>query len=183
MRINFKNINYLKSGTKRQQLAYKEIKKYKFFEILCNYNPILTGTIPLGIDLPESDLDIICECKNHTEFTKYLIQNFSDFEGFKIYTEVQHQTKSVIAEFNTDTFKIEIFGQDMPTVKQHAYRHMLIENDILNEQGAEFRQKIIELKSNGIKTEPAFTHLLGLAGNPYLELLKLEKNENNRSTK
>ncbi len=53
--------------------------------------------------------------------------------------------------------------------------HMLIENEILIEKGIKFRKIIIDLKSNGIKTEPAFANLLGLTGNPYLELLKLEK--------
>lgn len=53
--------------------------------------------------------------------------------------------------------------------------HMLIENEILIEKGIKFRKIIIDLKSNGIKTEPAFANLLGLTGNPYLELLKPEK--------
>ena len=32
-----------------------------FFNILKNFKPILTGTIPIDIDLPESDLDIYVE--------------------------------------------------------------------------------------------------------------------------
>ena len=65
---NFKNIEYLKHGNERQKLAFYEIRHHGIFEILEKYNPILTGTIPIGIDLPESDLDIICECENHSEF-------------------------------------------------------------------------------------------------------------------
>ncbi len=174
MKENFRNIEYLKHGNKRQKLAFDEIKKYKIFEILEKYNPILTGTIPIGIDLPESDLDIICECENHSEFKTYLSKVFSDKKEFKIYSIKHDGIESTIAEFKTDNFLFEIFGQNIPTENQNAYRHMLIENRILNEKGLEFKQKIKELKSDGLKTESAFAKLLGLKGNPYTELLKLE---------
>ena len=52
---------------------------------------------------------------------------------------------------------------------------MIIERNILEEKGFEFKQKVKDLKSSGIKTEPAFEKLLGLEGDPYIELLKLEK--------
>ncbi|MNK30599.1 hypothetical protein D3C87_490190 [compost metagenome] len=51
---------------------------------------------------------------------------------------------------------------------------MLIEHQILQEKGEDFRLKIIALKRNGYKTEPAFAKLLNLQGNPYLDLLKYE---------
>ncbi|MFI8380513.1 DUF4269 domain-containing protein [Leeuwenhoekiella sp. NPDC079379] len=171
---NFRNIEYLEFGNERQKLAFSEIKKYEILEKLENYNPILTGTIPIGIDLPESDLDIICECQNHSEFKTYLSENFSNKKDFKVYSTNQNGIESTVAEFKTDNFLFEIFGQNIPTEKQNAYRHMIIENRILNEKGADFKKKIKKLKSDGLKTEPAFAELLGLKGNPYTELLKLE---------
>ncbi|WP_434036273.1 DUF4269 domain-containing protein [Formosa sp. 4Alg 33] len=172
---NFIDIEYLKSGNARQRLAYSEIKKLNIFEKLKKYNPILTGTIPIEIDIPESDLDIICECQNHSEFRTYLLAQFSDKKDFKVYSIKQNGIDSTIAAFKTDHFLFEIFGQNIPTEKQNAYRHMIIENRILKEKGSEFKQRIKKLKSTGIKTEPAFAKLLGLEGNPYTELLKLEK--------
>lgn len=171
---DFKNIEYLNFGNERQKLAFSEIKKYKILDKLEEYDPVLTGTIPIGIDLPESDLDIICECENHSEFSAYLSEVFSDEREFKIYASEQNGIESTIAEFKTDNFLIEVFGQNVPTEKQNAYRHMIVENRILVERGSKFRQRVIELKSAGIKTEPAFARLLGLDGNPYTELLKLE---------
>lgn len=50
---------------------------------------------------------------------------------------------------------------------------MIIENRILNVKGVDFKEKVKKLKSDGLKTEPAFTKLLGLKGYPYTELLKL----------
>jgi len=172
---NFRNIEYLKYGNERQKLAFSEIKKHKILEKLEKYNPILTGTIPIEIDIPESDLDIICECQNHSEFRAYLLNQFSDKKDFKVYSIKQNGIESTIAEFKTDKFLFEVFGQNIPTEKQNAYRHMIVENKILKEKGFEFKQCIKKLKSNGIKTEPAFAKLLGLEGNPYTELLKLEK--------
>nr|WP_282144523.1 DUF4269 domain-containing protein [Cellulophaga baltica] len=173
--VNFRTIEYLKSGNERQKLAFSEIKKHKVLEKLKKYNPILTGTIPIEIDVPESDLDIICECQNHSEFKAYLLDQFSQKKDFKVYSILQNEIESTIAEFKTDNFLFEIFGQNIPTERQHAYRHMIIERNILEEKGFEFKQKVKDLKSSGIKTEPAFAKLLGLEGNPYIELLKLEK--------
>ena len=177
---DFKNIEYLKQGNERQKLAFDEINKHKIFKTLEKYNPILTGTIPIEIDLPESDLDIICKCENHSEFKIYLTKKFSEKEGFKVYSKKQDGIESTIAEFKTENFLFEIFGQNIPTEKQNAYRHMIIEYRILNEKGFNFKQKIKKLKSNGLKTEPAFAKLLSLKGNPYTELLNLEiKTEGN----
>ncbi|MDC9721811.1 MAG: DUF4269 domain-containing protein [Urechidicola sp.] len=170
---NFKNIEYLKYGNDRQKLAYSEIINLNIFESLKKFNPILTGTIPIGIDLPESDLDIICECKNHSEFSELLTTLFSNQKNFKIFSTVQDGIESTIATFKTVHFLFELFGQNIKTEKQNAYRHMLIENRILLEKGVEFKKEIIKLKSCGLKTEPAFAKLLGLNGNPYVELLKL----------
>ncbi|SDF44972.1 protein of unknown function [Cellulophaga baltica] len=175
MIVNFRTIEYLKSGNERQKLAFSEIKKHKVLEKLKKYNPILTGTIPIEIDVPESDLDIICECQNHSEFKAYLLDQFSQKKDFKVYSILQNDIESTIAEFKTENFLFEIFGQNIPTEKQDAYRHMIIERNILEEKGFEFKQKVKDLKSSGIKTEPAFAKLLGLEGNPYIELLKLEK--------
>nr|WP_282117403.1 DUF4269 domain-containing protein [Cellulophaga baltica] len=173
--VNFRTIEYLKSGNERQKLAFSEIKKHKVLEKLKKYNPILTGTIPIEIDVPESDLDIICECQNHSEFKAYLLDQFSQKKDFKVYSILQNDIESTIAEFKTDNFLFEIFGQNIPTERQDAYRHMIIERNILEEKGFEFKQKVKDLKSSGIKTEPAFAKLLGLEGDPYIELLKLEK--------
>lgn len=78
------------------------------------------------------------------------------------------------ANFFINDFEFEIFGQNIPTELQNAYRHMLVEHKILQEAGGDFRTQIIELKRQGYKTEPAFAKLLALQGDAYEELLKLE---------
>jgi hypothetical protein len=174
--IDFTSIEYLRTGNERQKKAYAVLTEGKIFDDLRKYNPILTGTIPIEIDLPESDLDIICECSDQEEFYQCIVANYSEFADFKIEIKKLNGIESTIASFKLHDFEIEIFGQNVPSFKQDAYRHLLIEYQILREKGAEFREEILKLKSQGLKTEPAFAQLLQLKGNPYLELLKYEKN-------
>ncbi|MEP2280887.1 DUF4269 domain-containing protein [Maribacter sp.] len=175
MKINFDNIDYLKLGNERQQKAYNDIIQHKILEILEPYHPIVAGTIPIEIDLPESDIDIICECKDHNEFESVVTHHFSKMQGFHLYTRKQNDKKVTIAEFRTENFLIELFAQNIPTKQQNAYLHMITEYAILQEKGNSFQQEIIKLKASGLKTEPAFAKLLGLKGDPYEELLKLQR--------
>ena len=181
--IDFKNIEYLKFGNERQRKVYFIIQALEIFDYLQKYNPIVTGTIPIGIDLPGSDLDIICECKDHSKFIKDLSHKFDKYVDFRIWTKTFYGIKSTIANFSHQGQKIEIFGQNLSTDKQNSFRHMLIERRILQEKGTEFKNKIIELKKQGIKTEPAFAQILGLKGDPYLELLKFESDSHDISVR
>jgi hypothetical protein len=170
---NFKNIDYLKSGNKRQKEAYLLLKTLKIFESLKKYNPILVGTIPIEIDIPESDLDIICQFEDQDEFSQRLVEIFGKNESFSLNSKYFNGILSIIAKFDAANFKIEIFGQNIPTEHQNAYKHMLIENKVLLEKGEEFKAAIVNLKQKGLKTEAAFSELLGLAGDPYKALLNI----------
>jgi hypothetical protein len=171
--MDFTDIDYLKSGTERQRKAYSELISLGIFEELKEFDPILTGTVPLDIDLPESDLDIICHCHDHLSFVGLLWKLYSGNTGFCIKSDFINGKRTTVAQFNTQFFTIEIFAQSMPTQKQLAYRHMIVEHQILERKGDTFKLMIRKLKSEGFKTEPAFAKLLNLDGDPYKELLKL----------
>ncbi|SER07356.1 DUF4269 domain-containing protein [Pedobacter rhizosphaerae] len=170
--INFLDISYLLSGNEKQKRAYEILTEHKILKKLKSSCPILVGTIPINIDIESSDLDIICQVQNKPAFVKLLTSHFQTKKGFTITESAVFQ--SVKANFFIDDFEFEIFGQSTPTVQQNAYRHMLIEHQILLEKDESFRQEIIRLKQQGIKTEPAFAQLLHLSGDPYDALLKLE---------
>ncbi len=51
---------------------------------------------------------------------------------------------------------------------------MIVESRLLTLYGNDFKNKVIKLKKEGMKTEPAFASLLNLKGNPYKELLLFE---------
>ncbi|WP_316846309.1 DUF4269 domain-containing protein [Pedobacter psychrodurus] len=170
--INFLNISYLKSGNERQQKAYQLLTDNQILEKLSAYRAILVGTIPINIDIENSDLDIVCEISDKDEFIAHLNTLFGSEKDFTIAKSTQFD--AIKANFIVDSFEIEIFGQNISTVQQNAYRHMLIEHRLLLEKGEKFRQEIVALKKQGYKTEPVFAKLLGIEGNAYEELLKLE---------
>ncbi|CAM3610738.1 DUF4269 domain-containing protein [Flavobacterium chungbukense] len=168
---DFTNISYLKTGNQKQQSAFAVLTKYRVLENLTDFDPILVGTIPINIDIENSDLDIICYWKDKVEFIEKIKVLFAPQNNFSIRENLINNQESVIANFHIDDFEIEIFGQNIPTQAQNGYRHMLIEAQILHSKGEKFRLEVIKLKENGIKTEPAFGLLLGLNGNVYEELL------------
>jgi len=100
--------------------------------------------------------------------------NFENEKNFTIREQQSTDTSAIVANFVVANFEVEIFGQSIPTKQQFAYRHLIIEYNLLNQYGEKFRQQIIELKRQGHKTEPAFGIALGLTGDPYTELLKFE---------
>ncbi|MNK68707.1 hypothetical protein D3C87_880760 [compost metagenome] len=169
--INFKDISYLKTGNLKQQTAFHVLTQYKVLENLAEFDPILVGTIPINIDIENSDLDIVCYWKNKSDFIERIKHLFENENHFSIREIVIHNQESVVANFFVETFEIEIFGQNIPTELQNGYKHMVIEDQILRSRDENFRLEIIKLKESGIKTEPAFGLLLGLNGNVYQELL------------
>lgn len=169
---DFKSIQYLEKGNDKQQLAFSILKEYRILEILQNFDPIVVGTIPISIDIENSDLDIICCCKEEEDFIRVL-NHFQGHSNFSIRKADTPNGDAIVCNFFIDGMEFEIFGQNIPTTDQTAYKHMVIEHKILALKGEVFKQEIITLKKEGFKTEPAFAMLLGLEGNPYDALLNL----------
>ncbi|BFM43817.1 DUF4269 domain-containing protein [Flavobacterium sp. CFS9] len=170
--IDFTTIDYLKNGNGKQIQAYEVLTQHHILSDIVEFEPLFAGTIPIAIDIESSDLDIICYWKNKTEFIKKLHVTFGNKDNYTIRETVIDNRESIIASFKIDPFEFEIFGQNLPTKEQNAYRHMVIEHEILQSKDENFRSEIIKLKQKGYKTEPAFAFLLGLNGDPYAELLK-----------
>jgi hypothetical protein len=171
MPINWKNPDYLKTGSVSQQMYFELIQKSRVLSNLDKFSPVLVGSIPLDIDIPGSDIDIICYIRNFEEFTNELKKDYSLFEQFTINQKKLHDIPSVICRFIFSGKMIEIVGQDVLVEEQIAFRHMVNEHQILECFGEEFKKKIIELKLYGMKTEPAFAFLLGIEGDPYQAIL------------
>ena len=167
---DFRNIYYLKDGNVIQCQAFNAINGLNLFKTLEEFNPLLSGTIPININLSNSDLDIVCYWKDKSEFIQTL-DSFSHLADYQLIEKMSRGKETVICRFSYGGFLFEIFGQNRPSQEQEAFRHMIIEYLILEREGEDFRKKIIELKIKGYKTEPAFAKLLGLKGNSYEAIL------------
>lgn len=172
---DFININYLKHGNKKQQNSYKVLKELDIFNVLRKFNPILVGTIPINIDIENSDLDIVCEVYDFKEFQKTVEDRYSIFSKFHISNNSTDNETILTINFYVEDIEIEIYAQSLSSCKQNGYRHMVVEDRILRLGGERTREEIVILKKSGLKTEPAFAKHLGLDGNPYDELLRLEE--------
>ena len=146
MENNWHDIVYLKLGNERQKNAYSILDKLKIFTILREYNPTLVGTIPIEIDISESDLDIVCEVYDLEEFEELVIKSFNKYDNFRIERQAVKGLLTSISYFGYSNFLIEIFGQPKPVIEQNGYRHMIVEKKLLEISGESARKKIIKLK-------------------------------------
>lgn len=169
--MTFTDPSYLASGNARQRRLHAALQQLRLMERLAPFAPVIAGTLPLAIDTPESDVDVLCHCPEHSTFQQHLQREFGKQSGFGWHESCIREQRSTIARFEAAGFEFEVFGQSIPVEQQYGYRHLCVEHRILKEQGPDFRARIRALKQQGIKTEPAFAQLLGLAGDPYEALL------------
>lgn len=171
MTTDFLDISYLAEGNPRQRHCYDVLTRTRVMEILAPYDAVLAGTIPLGIDIQSSDLDVICEVHDFDAFSVFMREHFGQYEDFNIrYLDRDR----VVCGFFEEEEEVEVYGSIVPSRQTNGFRHMLIESRLLKILGAQFADKIQALKLQGMKTEPAFAWLLGLQGDPYKAILSLE---------
>ncbi len=144
-----------------------------FFKNFHEFSPCLSGTIPLDIHLENSDLDILCY-GDLSLIEKKSSLLFKNYENFSFSYSIQQGLKSLQVNFIYKQLEVEIFAQSTPSQEQNANLHFLIEGRLLKIFGENLRQKIIELKQAGLKTEPAFGQIFQL-DEPYEDLKKIQK--------
>ena len=172
---DFFDIAYLNTGSPIQKTGFNLINHSKILYHLHIFDPVLTGTLPLNLFIEgKSDLDILCEVYEFEKIKSILVKFFGDKPNFEIIKKKINNLPTLLCRFTIDPFPFEIFCQPVKVKQQLAYRHMIIEYKLLQTHGESFRKKVLALKRDGVKTEPAFTRLLNLNGDPYKVLLTLE---------
>lgn len=169
-----RDLSYLLTGTATQRAAYQELNRLDLWTVLAAYTPALTGTVPLELDVPGSDLDVICRVDDIRAFQRRLRQHFGQLPGYHDGIHGNDDGPAVVASFAADPFPVEVFGQGLLVEHQRAYRHLMVEARVLCAGGIDTRTEIRRLRALGLKTEPAFARFLGLPGDPYRALLALE---------
>jgi Domain of unknown function (DUF4269) len=170
----FDTIDYLQTGNTRQKLAYQAISQLGIMNDLSEYHPVLCGTLPIGIDIAGSDLDMIMEVADFDGFEEKVNTLYGNKEGFLTNRLIIRGVPVLTANFIFEGFEFELFGQPQPVHQQYAYLHMIIEHALL-QLHPDMREQVIKLKQQGYKTEPAFCTVLGIEGDPYEGLIQFGK--------
>ena len=168
MIINFRNIDYLKVGNEVQKNTYRLLRDYQIIDSLKGYDPVVVGTIPIHIDVAGSDVDIILYVHDFDVLEKMLRLNFSQYAHFRLQRVA---INVIVCGFSIEEQLFEIYATDEEIENQNGYLHMLKEYEIIQLRGEEFAEQVRQLKRSGMKTEPAFCRLLGIEGDPYMDLL------------
>lgn len=167
------DLTYLNRGSDRQRDAFRVLIELDLFSVLAEFDPVLAGTFPLGIETPTSDLDILCCAGDLEHFDEVVTAVYEDQDDFVIEHKEKNGLATVICHFRARNMSIELFAQQLATEEQVAYKHMVAEARLLREGGEEALYAIRELKMDGMKTEPAFGHYFCLPDDPYASLLHL----------
>ncbi len=162
----------METGSDTQRLAARVFRELLAdLETVSMGPPGLAGTIPLGLNLPDSDLDIVLEIEEPHAARDRLGDAFDREADFRMH--IREQDQAVVCAFTREGLPVEIFGRAEPVETQPAYRHMIVEERLLDLAGPRAREAILRMKADGIKTEPAFARCFGLAGDPYAVLYDL----------
>ncbi|WP_017795972.1 DUF4269 domain-containing protein [Oceanobacillus kimchii] len=164
------SLQILKDGNLEQKKVYQAVQKLQVLEDFTTYHPVVCGTYPIDVYTEESDIDIIMFVEDFQLFSQKLQLHYCHLRTFNVKEKFIRRNQVVKSQFDFKGYKFELFGQNVPTSEQYAYLHMKIENHILKLNPL-MKDEIRLLKKAGIKTEPAFCMLLGIAGDPYEELI------------
>lgn len=140
---------------------------------LAAFDPHVVGTPPLGLDLPASDIDIVC-CADDLSFTTLMWDGFRHEQCFGL-RQWRFGERAVVASFTAHGWPFEVFASPRPVAQQAGWRHFRVETRLLDLGGAALRRRVMARRLAGAKTEPAFAQVLGLAGDAYTALLDLEE--------
>jgi hypothetical protein len=141
-------------------------------EVLAPFDPRIAGTPPLGLDLPGSDIDVLCFAPDAHAFTDTVWHNFSNAPAFMA-KQLVRAPRPVVASFEVAGWRIELYGEAIPVEQQRGWRHFAVEQRLLALGGEDLPVAVLALRGQGMKTEPAFAAALRLRGDPYLALLDL----------
>jgi hypothetical protein len=158
-------------------LDYRQaIDRLRILHVLRHYDPHVAGTLPLGIDVPGSDIDILCHAPDADAFTRLVWSTFGERAAFSI-RQWTGEERPVIASFEAHGWTFELFGHPSPVPLQRGWRHFEVERRLLALGGAPFRRAVMERRRQGAKTEPAFADSLQLEGDPYVALLEIHSRD------
>ncbi|RVG98638.1 DUF4269 domain-containing protein [Sinorhizobium meliloti] len=161
------------SGMTHQLRYYEAVEQLQLGRRLQQWNWQLSGSPPLGIEIDDAEIDVVCSFAEPAIFAETVWNEFGAAGEFRIWQRTTKE-RPVVARFRAFGWEVEIYGSSVPLRQQLAVRHYEIEKRLLCLGGDRLRSSVRRMKQSGIKTERAFAMILNLTGDPYEALLRLE---------
>ncbi len=141
-------------------------------DLLDCFDPRIAGTLPLGVSLPGSDIDILCHAPEPNDVADRLWQSRERLTALTLRRWISGG-RPLVATFAIDDWPVEVFASPAEVERQAGWRHFVVERRLLELAGEALRQRVLGLRRAGARTEPAFAAALGLHGDPYAALYRL----------
>lgn len=141
-------------------------------QALAAFDARVIGTPPLGLDMPTSDIDLICHARDSEAFSRAVRRMFGREENFTL-ERLDAPLRPVVVNFRRSGWPIEIYAIDQPASEQPGWLHFDVERRLLRLGDETFTHAVRQLRLEGLKTEPAFAAALRLEGDPFQALTDL----------
>jgi len=133
------------------------------------YDARIVSSVHAGLDIEDSDIDIICCYSTQIDYLRHL-RSLSYLIGI---SKFDIDEDYVVCTFRLSGIEFEIYACEIPVVEQHGFQHFMVMKRLVSIGGPKFQSTIQDLKRKGLKTEPAIAQHLKLTGDPYHAVLKL----------
>jgi hypothetical protein len=150
----------------------KELADSGVLDRLARFDPRIAGTLPLGVSLASSDIDILCHAPEPNDVADCLWQWRDRLPALTL-RRWTSEARPLVATFSVGDWPVEVFASPVEVDRQEGWRHFIVEERLLRLAGAPLRERVMSLRRAGAKTEPAFATVLGLSGDPYEALCRL----------
>lgn len=162
--------------TPQGRRALDVVRRTGVLDALEGYDPVVVGTFPLGLDREGSDVDVLCHADDLPRFVDHATAVFGDHRGFRTHRFVPRDGhEAAVIRFAVDEVPVEVFAQPVPTRDQHGYRHLQVEQRLLELGGDPLTAMLRARRRPGSSVEDAFAEVLGLTGDPFEAVLSLER--------
>ncbi len=156
------------------RVHYREVlRRVAHTKKLGGFPSMVIGTPPLDLATQDSDIDIAFQADDLDQFQRNAASAFGDLPCYSHHFASKRGERYLCVQFQTLGWDVELFCQSIPLDQQWGVRHFHMERRLLD-LNPPMRQLVLQLKHQGMKTEPAFAAVLGLAGDPYEAILLLE---------
>ena len=112
-------------------MDYKEaLRQSRVLELLDGFDPRVVGTLPLGLAVATSDIDIVCHAADLNAFAEMLWEQYRDFRRFQM-QQWTSKRRPIVARFHLGDWVFELFGDAHLVGQRPAWRHFDLERRLL----------------------------------------------------